>query len=585
MKRKAKPALKSLRTKRTARKAGVKGSKWVTAEKFARLQQNLQEVQETLDAIRAGEVDAVVVNGTGGAHVYSLTGAEQPYRVYVERMQEGAVTISADGVILYANHRFAEMVGKPLRKVISAKASSYLDASAWQRISKVFGSRKVVIKCETRLQRSDCSSMPVTLTASLLPYEGHDFLCLVVTDLSGQKQNEELRLAKEVAEKASAAKDTFLAALSHELRTPLNPVLLLSSDAAENPNLPPEVRGDFETIRKHIELESRLIDDLLDLTRITHGKMILDRNLIDGHAALRNAIATIKPDLERKNISLTVTCETKVCSLNADAVRLQQVFWNVLKNAVKFTPANGTIRVSTRAVPAQKQWVVRVTDSGIGMTSAELAHAFETFAQGDHAKGCGPRQFGGLGLGLSISHKIVRLHQGEMTALSDGRGKGSTFVIELPLAQPAVVDDRDGAPANESKVRQDLKGINILLVEDHEPTRAALSRLLVRRNHVVLAAATAREARDLVEKNRFDVVISDIGLPDESGFDLMKELNDRYQLKGIALTGYGAEQDVVSSRNSGFLSHLTKPIRMESLEAALAAAMSATMESLKESGR
>jgi signal transduction histidine kinase/CheY-like chemotaxis protein len=489
-------------------------------------------------------------------------------------MQEGAVTISAEGLSLYANQRFADMAGQPLMRVISARASDYLSPSTWEKISGVFESLEEVVKCETQLQRSGQTPLPVNLTASHLPYEGQELLCLVVTDLSGQKQSESLRLAKEVAEKANAAKDTFLAALSHELRTPLNPVLMLASEAAQNPDLPPNVRADFATICKSVELESRLIDDLLDLTRITHGKMALEPNVIDGHVVLKNALTTIEPDLEAKSISLSVALDAQCPTIKADAVRLQQVFWNVLKNAVKFTPERGSIKVSTEAQLEKGQWLVTISDSGIGLSREELAEVFEVFAQGDHARTHGGQQFGGLGLGLSISRKIVEMHSGTIRGQSDGRGKGATFIIELPLTQTApdrVANVPLSAPRPFIKDQGPAK-LRILLVEDHESTRVVLTSLLLKRRHAVTAASTAGEARALARNNTFDLVISDIGLPDEDGFGLMKELSSRYQLKGIALTGYGAEQDFISSQQSGFLAHLTKPIRIESLEKALSAA-------------
>lgn len=536
---------------------------------------SLREAQETLDAIRGGEVDALVVNGPHGEHIYSLSGADEPYRVYVERMQEGAVTISSDGLILYANQRFADMAMRPLEQVISAKASDYFNSAAWREMNSVFRSQMEVVKCETNLQQAGEQLLPVNLSASRFPSKGQNVMCLVVTDLSALKQNEELHLAKEVAEKANQAKDTFLAALSHELRTPLNPVLILASESAANPDLSPRVRTDFATICRNIELEARLIDDLLDLTRISHGKLALSLSLVDGNSVVRSAIATVQPEIDAKRIAIVLDLENKAVPLKADAVRLQQVFWNVLKNAVKFTPENGQIRISTRSSHETRQLLVDISDTGIGMTGEEIGRIFEAFAQGDHSKQLGVRRFGGLGLGLSISKMIVRMHSGDIRAHSGGRDKGATFTIALPLIHSLANDPDHGSNGfSENRLTKTASRINILLVEDHEATRDALARLLLRRRHSVAVAASASEARLLAEKNTFDLVISDIGLPDESGFDLMKELNQRYSLKGIALTGYGSEEDIISSKKSGFLSHLTKPIRMESLDATLAMAMS-----------
>lgn len=569
---KAKPKAKGRRPEKTIR--APKG-KWLSDEELAKLQESLREAQETLDAIRGGEVDALVVNGPYGEQVYSLSGADEPYRVYVERMQEGAVTISNEGLILYANQRFADMVGQPLELVISANASAYLEPWAWRKLHGVFQRQSEVVKCETTLLREGAKALPINISASHLPLKSQNVLCLVVTDLSGLKQNEELRLAKEVAEKANMAKDTFLAALSHELRTPLNPVLMLASEAAANHELATKVRADFATICRHIELESRLIDDLLDLTRITHGKLALSTNLVDGHGVLRNAIATVKSDMDAKHLTLITHLDGRELPVRADAVRLEQVFWNVLKNSVKFTPERGEIRVSTQVVPERKLVLVSVSDTGIGITQEEIQQVFEAFTQGDHAKGQGVHRFGGLGLGLSISKMIVKMHSGEIRAHSEGRGKGATFTIELPLAEPGHNDDSEHEDLRLSRNRMasTTEKLNILLVEDHEPTRSALTRLLQSRHYTVAVAATAAEARALARKNRFDLVISDIGLPDDNGCDLMSDLNKRHRLRGIALTGYGSDADVLSSKRAGFLSHLTKPIRVESLETALALAI------------
>jgi PAS domain S-box-containing protein len=419
------------------KKPTTKRGHWIPEEEFAHLHASLAEAQETLEAIRSGAVDAVVIAGPNGNQVYSLNGADQPYRVYVERMEEGAVTLSSEGLILYANKRFADMLNKPLEQVISSKIEDYLDETAWEKIRAVFENENEFVKYESVLKAAGNGVLPVHLTASHLPLADQNVLCLVVTDLSAQKQNEELRLAKEVAEKANKAKDDFLAALSHELRTPLNPVLLIASDGAEDQELPARARGDFATIRDNIELEARLIDDLLDLNRIVHDKLRLQLKLADCHEILDNALAIVEPELRKKKIALVLNLAKDPCELTVDRTRLQQVFWNVLKNAAKFTPENGQIKVSTSMTADKKHWSVAITDTGIGMTREEIQRIFEAFAQGEHARSTGSHQFGGLGLGLSISKMLIKMHDGTIHAHSDGRGKGATFTIELPMTPQA----------------------------------------------------------------------------------------------------------------------------------------------------
>ena len=389
-----------------------------------------------------------------------------------------------------------------------------------------------------------------------------------------QASHSALKQAHEETLAASRAKDDFLAALSHELRTPLNPVLLVASDAANNLQLPEQTRADFEMIRRNVELEARLIDDLLDLTRITRGKLLLDRHPLDAHDVLQEAIATVRADAEKKQITLATDLHAGEHAVFGDSVRLQQVFWNVLKNAVKFTPEGGKITVKTFA--KDDALFVEIIDTGIGMNSEELKRVFDAFAQGDHAEG-GSHRFGGLGLGLAISRMLVELHSGFIHAASEGQGQGATFLIQLPLAQTAKENGASPSAKKPGRIsisaaaaKPDAESLRILLVEDHEPTRAALTHLLARRRYEVASAASLSEARSVADKQNFDILISDIGLPDGNGYDLMVEFRERYGLKGIALTGYGMEQDIVRSQKSGFVAHLTKPVRMESLDNALA---------------
>lgn len=378
----------------------------------------------------------------------------------------------------------------------------------------------------------------------------------------------QLKRANDELLAASRAKDDFLATLSHELRTPLNPVLLLASDAMNNRDLPPRVRTDFNTIRKNVEMEARLIDDLLDLTRIERGKIILDKHFINLRSVLQDAIAQVREEINQKQIGLELKLKAAHHTVFADAVRLQQIFWNLLKNSVKFTPGGGQITVETGL--DEGKILVKISDTGIGMTKDELDGIFNAFAQGDHAAK-NIHRFGGLGLGLSISQKLTEFHSGKIVATSEGRDKGSTFTVELPLATAAEVSGTTSAPKPLEEVPTGAvpRNIRILLVEDHEPTRTTLAGLLMRRRFDVVAAATAAEARALAVTRNFDLLITDIGLPDGNGYDLMSELGKKNRLRGIALTGYGMEHDVARSENAGFDAHLTKPVRIQSLEAAL----------------
>jgi len=430
---------------------------------------------------------------------------------------------------------------------------------------------------ETLRQCKDGRLIEISLTVSpIKDAEGKIIGASKISrDISGQKRAErELERAHKEVLAASRAKDDFLAALSHELRTPLNPVLLLASEAAEDPQLPAEVRAQFTTIRNSVELEARLIDDLLDLTRITRGKLSLNIGLVEVHSVLKEALVTVQSELDQKRITLTLELMAPQATVKGDAVRLQQVFWNVLKNAAKFTPEAGRITVGTGIQRETGELVITIEDSGIGMTPEELAKIFEAFAQGEHAHAGGLHRFGGLGLGLAISRMLVKSHAGSIRAISEGRNRGSTFIITLPLVMERTgagpLPDGDTTPSRVA-VNGVAGAIHILLVEDHEPTRTALAHLLTRRHYEVQTAASIAEARALSNQHKFHLLISDIGLPDGSGFELMRELRlGNTSLQGIALTGYGMEEDIARSQNAGFASYLVKPIRVQSLEAALA---------------
>ncbi len=382
---------------------------------------------------------------------------------------------------------------------------------------------------------------------------------------------EQIREAEANARRADRAKDEFLAALSHELRTPLTPVLLAASEAAENGSLSAETRETFESIAKNVALEARLIDDLLDLTRITQGKLKLEKAPHDVIRILADAIANVEAEFTAKKLQLVTVLELSSCIVECDPTRLQQVFWNVLRNAAKFTPRGGRVTVSAAPAGCAGRVCIRVEDTGIGMSAEELARAFEAFVQGDHARPGTAHQFGGLGLGLAISRTLVELHHGSIAAESAGLGSGSAFVIELPVLAPSVPGQpRSGAlGSRKSNGANPATALSILLVEDHESTRVALKRLLTVRGHHVALASQVAEACEVAKERAFNLLISDIGLPDGSGYDLLDQLKGRGTFLAVALTGYGMEDDVQRSREAGFFAHLTKPLRAADLDAVL----------------
>jgi nitrogen-specific signal transduction histidine kinase len=364
------------------------------------------------------------------------------------------------------------------------------------------------------------------------------------------------------AEAASRAKDRFLAALSHELRTPLTPVLMRVAALAGTPELPAKLRDDLRMIQRNVELEAKLIDDLLDLTRITRGKLALHFEVVDVHEVLKHVAEICGEEAEGKGIEIDILAAAADQHVWADPGRLRQVFWNLVKNAVKFTSAGGHITVRT-SNPEPGKIQVQVVDPGIGIEPEVLPRLFNAFEQGDPTV---TRSFGGLGLGLAISKALVDQHSGTLSGVSPGRGLGATFTVALATVATPRPEEVAIIPEGGSR------GLRLLLVEDHEPTLEVMAALLEIAGHEVSSATDLRSARALAASCEFDLVVSDLGLPDGSGFDLMRELRDKYGLRGIAVSGYGMEEDLRRSREAGFLEHLVKPVDIEKLKAALARA-------------
>ncbi len=362
---------------------------------------------------------------------------------------------------------------------------------------------------------------------------------------------------------ANRSKDRFLAMLSHELRTPLSPVLLLSAAIAEDASLPESVRADAATISRNVRQQTRLVDDLLDVTRIENGKVSIAPALVDLNPLLADVVADSRPDADRKRLTLTLSTAAGRHHVSGDAGRLRQVFGNLVRNAVKFTPAGGRVTVAT--ADADGRATVTVSDTGIGVAPAVLPRLFDPFEQGSRQI---TDEFSGLGLGLAIAKGLVDAHDGTITAASDGPGRGTTFAVSLPaMAAPAATEP----PA---AVAPSTVGVDLLLVEDHRDTLMAMTRLLRRLGHRVTGADSVAAALAAAAGGRFDVLISDVELPDGTGLDLMRQLSaaggdGRPPLPGIALTGYGMESDLQQTRDAGFCAHLVKPINFADLEEAI----------------
>ena len=367
---------------------------------------------------------------------------------------------------------------------------------------------------------------------------------------------------------ANAAKDQFLALLSHELRNPLSPVIAMVGELeATNPDSP-ETRRALEIIRRNVELEARLIDDLLDITRISKGKLQLTFEVANVHEVLQRAYEICREEIEAKNQHAEFRLRAEQSYVDADPARLQQVFWNLIKNAVKFTPSDGRIVIETLN-PTPDKIEIKITDTGIGIEEARLGKVFNAFEQGQSSI---TRRFGGLGLGLAISKTMVAAHGGEIAVASEGKDKGATFTVRLKTVEAparAAAEEEPQKPAPALTMADGQSRCRVLVVDDHHDTCIGMKMMLERRGYEIALAHTADQAVKKVAEENFDLIISDIGLPDRSGYELMRELRATKGLRGIALSGFGMENDITRARDAGFSEHLTKPINIERLEGAI----------------
>jgi len=372
---------------------------------------------------------------------------------------------------------------------------------------------------------------------------------------------EELQQQKAIVETANRTKDHFLAMLSHELRTPLTPVISALESLETEPAQTEDSRTALGMIRRNIELETQLIDDLLDFTRIARDKMQLRFAPVDAHLAVSNVVEICRAEAESKRLHVHLNLRANADHVAADAAKFQQIIWNLLKNAIKFTPNDGEIVISS-SNPSPEVLTISVRDTGIGMEPEMMQRIFDPFEQGNRSF---ERRFGGLGLGLAISKSLAQAHGGALTVHSEGRDRGSTFILSMQTLSP--VEAATVPPKARSEASQ--QSLKILLVDDHQDTCAALEKLLVRRGHLVAATHNVRSAMEAAVRNKFDLLISDIALPDGSGIDLMMQLRAISQIPGIAISGFGNNGDIERSLQAGFSEHLIKPIKLEKLEAAI----------------
>ena len=398
---------------------------------------------------------------------------------------------------------------------------------------------------------------------------GSESCIAVVSDITAQRRLDAARehallseqAARAEAERSNQRKDEFLATLSHELRNPLNAILGWTELLRRNPELPPDVARGINIIDRNSRLQSQLIADLLDFAGIRFGKMRLEKSRIDPQQTLLAAVDVVSIPAEAKGVSLRLHRLNQPVTLLADEARLQQVFWNLLTNAIKFTPRGGRVDITTRAT--EDNFEVAVRDTGRGIDADFLPRLFDRFSQQDSGSA---KSFSGLGIGLTIVRHLVTMHGGTISVASEGVGHGACFTVRLPRV---AIDMPTDAPSGE----RNLTGVRVLVVEDLEDTRALVVRVLSDAGAEVRDASTVQEALDIVAQCHPSVLVSDLGMPGTDGYQLIRALRARgysaERLPAVALTAFVRTEDRSDALEAGYQLHLSKPVNAEVLVAAV----------------
>ncbi len=586
----------------------------------------LQEAQETLEAIRTGGVDALVVRDGKKERIYTLQGADTVYRRLFNTLSEGVLTFATDGTILYANRRFADMVGIPLSRILGAPVHCFVAPADVERFQALLCATGEECGRDEIVLDAGGQAVPVIASVSAEPLEeSQEAWTAVFADLTELRQaqdalreanvelearvqertaelmaqseeleltNEELRSQSEelvatndelraksvelvatndelqrqraALAEADRRKDEFLAMLGHELR---NPLAAISSGLQVLRRHLPEVAQAHraaDAVARQSQHMARLLDDLLDVSRITRGAISLRRTPLDLAEVLEQAVQVAGPLMRERHHDLLVSLPPMPVRVEADPDRLSQIVTNLLTNAAKYTPPGGQVRLS--ALPGEGEAIIRVRDNGIGIPPALLPRVFDLFVQAERSA---DRSEGGLGIGLTLVRQLVALHGGRVEAFSEGVGKGSEFVVHLPAAGSRLSGhgSGEGALRPEPGPRR-----RVLVVDDNEDSAEMLAMLLELAGHEVVTAHSGPAALDLAVGYLPDVVLLDIGLPRMDGLEVARRLRRVPALADtllVALTGYGQDEDRAQSYAAGFDHHLVKPVDIDLLRRVL----------------
>ena len=524
------------------------------------LRSRLAEAESNLHAIYSGEIDALLLSDENGERrVFTLRSADAPYRALVERMQEGAATLSLRGDIVYCNQRFADLVCVPLEHAIGESIGRFLPPAEGEILRAMLehGSGRY----QTRLILNGRESTEVQVTLSSIVLDDIEHRTLILSDISS--------LAR--AQRENRSKDEFLAMLAHELRNPLGAIQgAVHALGLMNQTEPMSVRA-TGIIKRQVVHMARLVDDLLDVGRAVTGKIVLKRQPVNLADSVKATIATIASGNPHNHARLDLTSEPVWVS--GDPVRLEQIVGNLVSNALKFTRGDGVISVFVGREADDA--VLRVTDKGIGIPPDMLPKIFDLFVQAHQTI---DRTRGGLGIGLTLVRRLAELHGGGVHAASEGDGRGSTFTVRMPtVAAPKV--DSDAAPAGtDAATRRHFESRRVLLVDDNHDSREMYRAVLRAHGHDVCEAPDGEHALALLQlatDRPLDVAFIDIGLPGGmDGYELarrIRTLPNCGALRLVALTGYGFPEDRQQSKLAGFARHLVKPVDPEALQRELSA--------------
>jgi PAS domain S-box-containing protein len=488
----------------------------------------------------------------------------------------GFLAFADDGTIMMVNATLSDLLGRKPDELQGRHVESLLSVAG--RIfyqSHFFPLLKLHGKAEEvylSLRSKDGSDLPVLANAVRREREGafvND--CVFVPMRQRNQYEDEILRAKKAAEDANRLKDDFLATVSHELRTPLTAMLGWVS-MLRGKELDEQMAAHaIDVIERNAQAQAQLIEDLLDVSRIISGKMRLNVQPVDPATFIEAAIESVRPAAEAKSVRIQKVLDTGVSTISGDAVRLQQIVWNLLANAIKFTPKGGRAQVQLARINSHIE--ISVSDTGQGISPQFLPYVFDRFRQADQTTG---RQHSGLGLGLAIVRHLVELHGGEVKAYSPGEGQGTTFTVTLPLMiihrgeDDSRVHPRVSTVGPSVEVTQRLDGVSVLVVDDEADTRELLELILKQCGAKVVVANSVPEAVELLSRHRPDVLLSDIGMPDEDGYELIRRVRSLPTESGgrtpaIALTAYARVEDRLRALRAGYQMHVPKPVVLAEL--------------------